>query len=212
MAYLKPIWYLPLLPPENICLKKISKVTKQELGLFEWSWMKIFGIYFITQFLYSFSSPLLFLSLFCLATHTSLLSPLGSRCPPQISAWTLLAEASWWGSRKDWSPREEMWGKGHSQNRVAVCWLSLQRSFLQSVQESQRMPQFCPSTLTAWPRTVCVVLGTVTTSVRGWSCGQWGNQSTQTTRTEVLHHFCSGLLPLPPAASKVVTQWFTLCP
>lgn len=53
---------------------------------------------------------LLSVSFFCLAILTSLLSPLGPGCLPQINNWTLPEKISWWGAWRAWSLREEMGG------------------------------------------------------------------------------------------------------
>ena len=139
------------------------------MGLFKRGQMKIFGICFITQFNYSYSFSLFLISLSLgLATHTLLLLSLVPIDPPhtQISDWTLLAEDSCWGSRRDQNPREERCGEG-TQLEQGSWWLALTPEVFSGrghdLWQSQRVPWFCSSPLAAWPRTVCVIPGTVIT-------------------------------------------------
>lgn len=193
--------------------------------------MKIFGICFITQFHYSSSFSLLLFS--CLSPLSfffflvlppilysfPFLVPIGtSPTPPthtQISDRTLLAEDSCWGSRRDQNPREERCREG-TQLQQGSWWLALTPEVFSGrghdLRQSQRVPWFCSSPLASWPRTVCVIPGTVITP-KDEAVGpvHWGDQSMRMAKAAGLSHLSDGLAPLPAALFKVVTQWFTLC-
>ena len=144
------------------------------MGLFKRGQIKIFGICFITQFHYSYSFSLLLLSLSLVFFFFLVLPPTLYSFPPwfqltpptQISDRTLLAEDSFWGSRGDQNPREERCGEG-TQLEQGSWWLALTPEVFSGrghdLRQSQRVPWFCLSPLAAWPRTVCVIPGTVTT-------------------------------------------------
>lgn len=103
---------------------------------------------------------------------------------------TQLEQGSWWLALTP----EVFSGRGHD------------------LRQSQRVPWFCSLPLASWPRTVCVIPGTVITPENEavGPVGTGGDQSMQMTKTAVLSHLSDGLVPLPAAPSKIVTQWFTL--
>ena len=149
------------------------------MGLFKTGQMKIFGICFITEFpLFLFLFLVTYLSLPCISffffflvlppilySFPSLV-PIDPPTHTQISDRTLLAEDSCWGSRRDQNPREERCGEG-TQLEQGSWWLALIPKVFSGrshdLRQSQRVPWFCSSPLAAWPRTVCVIPGTVIT-------------------------------------------------